>query len=138
MTRDEAIEYIKEVHFGYLATVSEDNRPRVRPVGIDTIYGDDIYFFTMSVLPKCSEIEANPNVEVVWSKLDKVSQVHVKGQASVVEDEGLINRFKEENPMVSKALPEGTEHLFRLYKITPEEVEMAEGLVPYTEIDWYS
>jgi hypothetical protein len=33
-------------------------------------------------------------------------------------------------------LPPGFEHMFCLYSITPEKVEVAEGLVPYTEIAW--
>jgi len=38
--------------------------------------------------------------------------------------------------MVARILPETTRHLFRLYKLQPETVEVANSLVPYTEIDW--
>lgn len=128
MTRDEVIAFIQEVHFGYLATVGADNTPSVRPLGIYNIYGDDIYFFTFSNLPKCVEIASNPNVEVVWAKLEKMSQVRVKGKAIVVEDEAMNKQFK--------VLPKEAQHLFRLYKIEPKRVAIAEGLVPYTEVAW--
>ena len=45
-------------------------------------------------------------------------------------------RFREDNPMIAKILPEGTQHLFRLYKVKPEKVYVAEGMVPYAEIAW--
>ena len=32
MTRDEVVDYIKDVKFGYLATAGADGAPRVRPV----------------------------------------------------------------------------------------------------------
>jgi uncharacterized pyridoxamine 5'-phosphate oxidase family protein len=136
MTRDEVIAYIQEVHFGYLATVGADNAPRVRPIGIHTVYGDDLYFFTFSTTRKVVEMEANPQVEVVWAKVERLSQVRIRGKAVVVEDAAIQQRFREDNPMVAKLLPEGAQHLFRLYKLQPGKVEMAEGLVPYTEVAW--
>jgi uncharacterized pyridoxamine 5'-phosphate oxidase family protein len=81
-------------------------------------------------------MEANPHVEVVWAKLKELSQVRVRGKTMVVKDEAVIQRFKEDNPMVAKILPSGAEHLFCLFKIEPEKVEVAKGLVPYEEVVW--
>jgi uncharacterized pyridoxamine 5'-phosphate oxidase family protein len=136
MTRDQVIEYIQQAQFGYLATVGADSAPRVRPVSIKDVYGDDLYFFTFSTTRKVAEMEANPQVEVVWAKLEETSQVRIRGKAVVVKDEATHKRFLEDNPMATKILPAGAQHLFRLYKIQPEKVEMAKGLVPYTEIAW--
>ena len=136
MTRDEVIEYIKNVKFGYLATVGADGAPRVRPIGITTVYDNDLYFFTFTTTRKVAEIEANPRVEVVWSKLEQVSQVRISGRASRVEDDATQQRFRQDNPIVAKLVPEGAEHLFCLFKIQPETVYSAEGLVPYTEVTW--
>ena len=83
-------------------------------------------------------MEANPQVEVVWSKMEEQSQVRIRGKVFVEEDEAVQQRFREDNPMVARILPEAAQHLFRLYKLQPEVIEMANGLVPYTEIDWYS
>ena len=136
MTRDQVIEYIQQAQFGYLATVGADNAPRVRPVSIKDVYGDDLYFFTFSTTRKVAEMEANPQVEVVWSKLEEASQVRIRGKAVVVKDEAIHKRFLEDNPIATKILPAGVQHLFRLYKIQPDKVEVAKGLVPYTEITW--
>ena len=136
MTRSEVIEFIQQVQFGYLATVGADNAPRVRPVSIKDVYGDDLYFFTFATTRKVAEIAANPQVEVVWAKEAELSQVRIEGKAEVVEDPAVEQRFRQDNPMIAKILPEGAQHLFRLYKVKPEKVCVAEGMVPYVEIAW--
>ena len=83
MTRKEVIAYIQDVKFGYLATIDADHTPRVRPVGMYTVYGDHLYFFTMANTRKAAEIDNNPQVEVVWSKLQEQSQVRISGQMVV-------------------------------------------------------
>jgi len=136
MNRDEVTAYIQEVSFGYLATVGADNGPRVRPIGMHTVYGDHLYFFTFGNTRKVAEIESHPQVEVVWSKLQEQSQVRIRGNMVVEEDEAIIQQFKQDNPIVANLLPKGAQHLFRLYKLQPEVVEMAEGMVPYTQVAW--
>jgi uncharacterized pyridoxamine 5'-phosphate oxidase family protein len=136
MTRAQVIEFIKQVHIGYLATVDSDNSPRVRPVSINTVYDGNLYFFTFSNTRKVAEIRANPQVEAVWTNMNDLSQVRIRGRAYLVEDEAVQQRFKNDNPKATQMLPPGMEHLFRLYRIKPEKVEVAEGLVPYTEIAW--
>ena len=128
MTRDEVI--------AYLATVGADNAPRVRPIGIYNVYGNDLYWFTMANTRKVAEIATNPQVEVVWSKLDEQSQVRISGKTVVVEDEAIQQQFKADNPIINKILPEQALPLFRLYKLQPEKVYMAKGMVPYTEVAW--
>ncbi|MBC8448535.1 MAG: pyridoxamine 5'-phosphate oxidase family protein [Chloroflexi bacterium] len=136
MTRKEVIEFIQQIQFGYLATVGSDNAPRVRPVSIKDVYGDDLYFFTFSTTRKVAEMAANPQVEVVWAKEEETSQVRIKGKAVVVKDEAIQKRFLEDNPIAARILPEAAQHLFRLYKVQPENVWIARGLVPYTEVAW--
>lgn len=136
MTRDQAIEFIKKMHVGYLATATADNGPRVRPISIHTIYDRDIYFFTFSTTRKCAEMQANPKVEVVWSNIEDLYQVRIRGNASLVEDPAVHQRFKNDDQKVSQMLPPGTENLFRLYRLQPQTVEAAEGLVSYQEVAW--
>ena len=137
MTREEAIEFIKKVHIGYLATIDTDNKPQVRPVAMDTFYGDDLYFFTFCTTRKVAEMAAHPQVEVVWVSMEaNMTQVRLSGRAAVVTDEAVKQRFKDDNPKVAELLPPGAEQLFQLYKVTPEKVEVAEGLVPYEVIAW--
>ncbi len=136
MTRDEVIAYIQETEFCFLATVGTDNGPRVRPVGMKTVYGDDLYFFTFGNTRKVAEIEQNARAEGVWWKPGTMSQVRIRGTLAVEQDPAIQQRFKDDNPMVSKLLPKGAEHLFLLYKLQPEAVEMTKTLGPYTAVAW--
>lgn len=136
MNRDQVVSFIQQVHFGYLATVGADNAPRVRPIGIYNIYGDDLYFFTFKTTRKVAEMEANPQVEVVWCKLDEQSQVRISGKVAVVDDVDMQQRFRQDNPIVDKMLPAQAQHLFQLYQLRPEKVHMAQGMVPYSEVAW--
>jgi uncharacterized pyridoxamine 5'-phosphate oxidase family protein len=136
MTREEAIGLIQAAHIGYLGTVGTDNKPRVRPIGIHTVYDNDVYFFTFAGTRKVAELAGNPHVEVVWSNPKQLSQVRIRGESQLVTDEAVQQRFKNDEPIVAKLLPAGAEHLFRLYKIVPETVEAADGLVPYAPVSW--
>ena len=136
MERDQVVGYIQDVKFGYLATVDAGGAPRVRPVGIYTVYGDALYFFTTANTRKVAEIEAHPQVEVVWSKLEEQSQVRISGTMVVEEDPTVIDRFKADNPIVANLLPPPAQPLFRLFKLQPDTVYWAKGMVPYTEVAW--
>lgn len=136
MNRNEVVAYIQDVHFGYLATLGSDNVPRVRPIGIHTVYEDCLYFFTFSHTRKVAEMDQNPQVEVVWSKLEMMSQVRIRGKVYKESDEAVQQQFIVENPIVSKMLPPEAMHLFQLYRLEPEKVEAADGFVPYEEVIW--
>lgn len=136
MDKQEIMSYIKEVHIGFLATIGEDNRPRVRPVAVHSIYNDCLYFFTFGHTRKVEEMEANPRIEVVWSKLEEQSQVRIGGDVALETNEELHQKFIADNPMVTKMLPPEARHLFRLYRFTPVTVEAAAGLVPYEKVAW--
>jgi uncharacterized pyridoxamine 5'-phosphate oxidase family protein len=136
MTREQAIEFIKQVHIGYLATIDTENKPQVRPVAVDTFYDDELYFFTFCTTRKVAEMAAHPQVEVCWTNVENLTQVRFSGRSAVVTDEGIQKRFKEDNPKVAELLPPEAAQLFQLYKVIPEKVEAAVGLVPYEQIAW--
>ena len=139
MTKEEAKKYIGKVHIGHLATIGLDNKPRVRPVGASIFYGDDVYFFTLSTRSKHAEMQANPNVEIVWFTFEDEVQVHIKGKAVLVEDEALRQRFREQVGVIDNLVPEDLRQFYLLYKIQPEKVEMSKGFATsYTEIPWSS
>lgn len=138
MNKEEAKAYIGKVHIGHLATIGIDNKPRVRPVGASIFYGDDVYFFTLSSRNKHAEMQAHPDVEIIWFTFDDETQVHIKGKAYLVEDETLRNRFREQVGVIDNLVPEELRPNYVLYRIHPEKVEMSKGFATaYTEIPWY-
>jgi general stress protein 26 len=136
MNRDDVIAYIKEVKVASLATAGPDGGPRVRPIFLDDVNGDVLYFFTLAISRKVGELEANPRIEVAWTKPADFSQVRIVGTASPVKDEAIVQRWRAEHTMIIQNLPPGAERLVRLYQVRPEKVEVAMGRVPYTEVAW--
>jgi uncharacterized pyridoxamine 5'-phosphate oxidase family protein len=135
-TRDQVIEFIKDVKFAHLATLGTDNVPRVRPLAASTVYGDAVYFFTFKTTRKVAEITAHPQAELVWARLQDNAQVRMRGPVALEQDAVVQARFKAGNPVVARMLPPGAEHLFTLFKLTPEVVEAVVGLKPYTQVAW--
>jgi hypothetical protein len=60
----------------------------------------------------------------------------MRGPVVLEKDAKVQARFKADNPMVAQMLPPGAEHLFALFKLTPEVVEAVVGLKPYTQVAW--
>ncbi|MBN1873994.1 MAG: pyridoxamine 5'-phosphate oxidase family protein [Anaerolineae bacterium] len=135
-TREQVIEFIKDVKFAYLATLGTDNVPRVRPLAASTIYGDAVYFFTFKTTRKVAEMMAHPQVELVWARIGDNAQVRMRGTVILEEDGDVQARFKTDNPMVAQILPPGAEQLFALFKLVPDVVEAVVGLKPYTQVVW--
>jgi uncharacterized pyridoxamine 5'-phosphate oxidase family protein len=135
-TRDQVIEFIQERKFGYLATLGTDGTPRVRPLAAHTVYGDAVYLFTFQTTRKVAEIAAHPRAELVWTRLEDNAQVRMRGSIAPEQDAKVQARFRTDNPMVARMLPPGAEHLFALYKLTPEVVEAVVGLKPYAKVAW--
>ena len=79
---------------------------------------------------------ASSRVSIVWADHETLSQVRIKGTARREQDPEVIARFKADNPMVDKLLPPEAAGLFVLYRVEPELVQAAEGLVPYATVDW--
>jgi uncharacterized pyridoxamine 5'-phosphate oxidase family protein len=136
LTRDDVIAFIRRVRFGHLATRGLDFGASVRPVEIDTVYGNDLYFCTWDTAGKVQEIASDPHVTIVWTDMESWSQVRVQGTARVEDDATVVERFKAENPLISEMLPPGTEELFTLYRVRPDYVQVAEGIGPYTHVPW--
>jgi len=137
MNKEEAKEFIGKVHIGHLATIGIDGKPKVRPVGASIFYGDDVYFFSLSIRNKYTEIKANPNVEIVWFTFENEIQVHIKGKAYLVTDEKLRQQFREQVGVIDKLVPEPLRPNYVLYRIHPDRVEISQGFATgYTEIAW--
>jgi uncharacterized pyridoxamine 5'-phosphate oxidase family protein len=134
--RDQVVEFIDKVKFAYPATLGTDSVPRARPLAAHTVYGDAVYSFTFRTIRKVAELAAHPQAELVWCRLQDRAQVRMRGPVALEQDAEVQARFKAGNPMVAQMLPPGAEHLFALFRLTPEVVEAVVGLKPYTQVAW--
>ena len=60
----EVQEFLKECGVYYLATVDENNKPKVRPFGTAEIFENKLYIQTGKSKDVSKQIEANPYVEI--------------------------------------------------------------------------
>lgn len=136
MDQAEITRYIRESRIACLASVDEEGAPRVRPMGMGTVYDGRIYFFSFATTSKVSEFATDSRVEIVWSRPDEHSQVRVCGSVALEEDTCVVRRFRKDNPVVDRMVPSEAAPRFRLYRVEPQKVRVALGFVPYTEVPW--
>jgi hypothetical protein len=94
------------------------------------------YFMALAMTRKVAEIAAIPRVEVYWASPAALAQVRVEGVSELVRDEATIQRFKGDNADVAGILPPGTGQFIQIYRLKPSKVWMAQGMVPYTDVEW--
>ncbi|CAG0926941.1 pyridoxamine 5'-phosphate oxidase [Thermoflexales bacterium] len=135
-TREQVIAFIQEVRFGYLATRNKGRLLRIRPVGIKSVSGNELYLVAVKSARKESEPATERQAEVVWTQQGTNTQVRIRGQIVAADEAEAARRFREDNPRIARMLPPGAEPFFRLYKLIPEKVETSLGLLPYAEIVW--
>ena len=72
------VEFIQQLPIGRLATVTKECEPVVRPVWpvFDSVF---IYFASDPDMPKLEQIEANPEVSLVFDDYDRDNWSNVKG-----------------------------------------------------------
>ena len=82
---NEVYEFLNNAKTYYLATVDEDNKPRVRPFGTVNIYNDKLYIQTGKNKDVYKQIINNNNVEVC--AFDKGKWIRVEGK--LIEDDSI-------------------------------------------------
>ncbi len=84
-------ELVKDIKFAMLTTRSSDGSLHSRPMFTQDIEFDgELWFFTGASSGKISDIEANPDVNVAYSKPEGGMYVSVTGKASLSRDRAKI------------------------------------------------
>jgi uncharacterized pyridoxamine 5'-phosphate oxidase family protein len=83
---------------GFLATVDEEGKPRLRPLMCMMMSGK-IYFSTAVGTRKTKEIAMNPWVEIVipFAEDDTLSYIRLSGEAFRIFDETVTNEIMEKS-----------------------------------------
>ncbi len=110
MTKDDAIDLIKDAGFGYLATV-EKNQPRVRPIGPYLTEDNKLLVALFSHRRSIAQIKENPLVEICFVDR-KMSYCRITGKAAVTPS-------KEQRQTVWNNMP-----MLRQYFSGPEDENM--------------
>ncbi|MDF1811652.1 MAG: pyridoxamine 5'-phosphate oxidase family protein [Verrucomicrobiales bacterium] len=126
---------IKSAKFPMLATVDQDDWPRVRPVSPVRVDEDfTIYVANLRSYHKTAEIEANPKVELAYMAADH-DQVRITGQAEVLSDPDLLQEIWDSNPLLRQYLGSINNPELIIYQIKPSRVRfMREWALEYFDV----
>ena len=129
---------INAAKFPMLATVDQENRPRVRPVSpvrVDENF--TIYVANLAAYHKTAEIAANPSVELAYLAPDH-GQLRISGKAEVVTDAETINAIWEKNPLLRQYLGTPDNPALIIYRIVPSQVRfMREWALEYHDVPFH-
>ena len=128
--RQESIEKLKQltegIDFAMLTTVI-GNKLRSRPMSTQEFdENGDLWFFTNENTHKVDEIEANPQVNVAYSKPEDNCFVSVSGKGSISKDRAKIEELW--TPILKAWFPKGIDDpALCLLKIEVDEAEYWES-----------
>ncbi|MDP8264642.1 MAG: pyridoxamine 5'-phosphate oxidase family protein [Candidatus Aceula lacicola] len=135
MTKDEAIDLIKDSGFGFLATV-EKNQPRVRPVGPYLTEDNTLLLALFSHRRSIVQMNENPLVEICFVDR-KMAYCRIAGKATVTNDSENKKLMWDNSPMLKQYFsgPEDSNFSLVEVKITQAEAMTASDQEPQ-EIDF--
>ena len=126
MTKEEAIDVIKDAGFGYLATM-EGNQPRVRPM-MPYLTDDDQFLAAFLGRARALEqIKKNPQIEVCFVDR-KMWYCRITGKAKLTEDLSKKEMLWEGIPMLKQYFSGPQDKNFFMAEI---EIEKLEAMTPH-------
>jgi general stress protein 26 len=133
--RERAASVVRRAKFPFLATVSPDGQPRVRPVSPVRVESDFVlYVANLRRYGKTAEIAAEPRVELCY--LDEAhDQVRITAVAEIVTDPAVLADIWAENPLLRKYLGTPDNPELVIYRCRPVRVRyMREWALEYHEV----
>ena len=130
MTRDEAIDIVRDAGFGFFATV-EGNKPHVRPMMPYLSEEGELLLALLGRSRTIPQIKANPNVEICFVDR-KMWYCRVAGTAAISDDLVKKQVVFENVPMLRQyfAGPEDPNYHLAVIVITSIEAMTPHGRVP--------
>lgn len=130
MTRDEAIDIVRDAGFGFFATV-EGDKPRVRPMMPYLSEEGELLLALLGRSRTIPQIKANPNVEICFVDR-KMWYCRVSGTASISDDIAKKQIVFENVPMLRQyfAGPEDPNYHLAVIQIKSIEAMTPHGRAP--------
>jgi uncharacterized pyridoxamine 5'-phosphate oxidase family protein len=118
------LNFIKENPMGFLATVDENGKPRVRGFGIMITEDNRILFGTSNKRRTFSQLKVNPYAEWI-TKSKNSSTLRVSGDVVIEEDMQIKLSTIENNPVI-KNMYAGREDEFEMFYLENVEYDWFE------------
>ncbi|MFA8341426.1 MAG: pyridoxamine 5'-phosphate oxidase family protein [Rhodothermaceae bacterium] len=121
MTKE--LDFLRKNNEGFLATVDESGKPRVRGWGILRVDDDKLVFGTSHTKKVFSQLKVNPFAE--WISLgENFTSLRVSGNIRFEDNKSVKEKIGQENPLLQQ-----------LYANSNEEFEIF--YLENLEYDWY-
>lgn len=135
MTKDEAIDLIKDAGFGFLAT-AENDQPRIRPIGPYVDSDGKVFIALFSHRRSISQIKNNPKVEMCFVDR-KMSYCRIAGKAKVTNNDENKKIMWDNSPMLKQYFNGPEDPNFSLAEVEILQAEtMAASDQTHQEIGW--
>ncbi|WP_304942301.1 pyridoxamine 5'-phosphate oxidase family protein [Vallitalea guaymasensis] len=118
------LNFIKENPMGFLATVDENGKPRVRGFGIMITEDNRILFGTSNKRRTIKQLKVNPYAEWI-TKSKNSSTLRISGDVVIEEDMQIKLNTIENNPVIKK-LYAGREYEFEMFYLDNVEYDWFE------------
>ncbi|QUH27917.1 pyridoxamine 5'-phosphate oxidase family protein [Vallitalea guaymasensis] len=122
------LNFIKENPMGFLATVDENGKPRVRGFGIMITEDNRILFGTSNKRRTIKQLKVNPYAEWI-TKSKNSSTLRISGDVVIEEDMQIKLNTIENNPVIKK-LYVGREDEFEMFYLDNVEYDWFEMIIP--------
>jgi len=135
MTKDEAIDLIKDAGFGFLAT-TENDQPRLRPIGPYVDAEGRVFIALFSNRRSIPQIKNNPKVELCFVDR-KMSYCRISGKAKITNNDENKKIMWDNSPMLKQYFSGPEDPNFSLAEIEITQAEtMSASDQSYQEVAW--
>ena len=129
MTKDEAIDIVRDAGFGFFATV-EGDKPHVRPMMPYLSEDGELLLALLGRSRTIAQIKANPNVEICFVDR-KMWYARVTGHATMSEDLSKKKIVFENVPMLRQYFAGPEDPNFHLATI---QINSVEAMTPHSKL----
>jgi uncharacterized pyridoxamine 5'-phosphate oxidase family protein len=98
----------------FLATISEDGKPKVRPFGAVALYNDKLYICTSSTKDVSKQMKVNSNVEIA-AMGEGMDWLRLTGTAILDDSESAKEVMFEQNPNLNNIYSDDRRKLFEVF-----------------------
>lgn len=126
-------DYSRRCKVAFMATC-EGERPRIRPMAILAVEGNEVYMAAYAASPKMRQLARDPHVELCFMD-EQYHHLRVQGTYEMVDDPDLKRRMWEQNPSMKEYFESADDPEYVLFKIKVEEALLMEERQSYHKLD---
>lgn len=117
-------EFMKKNSMGFLSTIDENGKPRVRGFGIMVTDDQQVIFGTSNKRRTFQQVKANPYVEWI-GKSSSSTTLRVSGNVRIEDNEDIKMNHIKSNPVINN-MYSGREHEFEMFYLEDMEFDWFE------------